>query len=64
MSEYKKAEAMLMKFFKFDKLILETAEINTGEENEIIISTDTNLELVSKTGERLTIKVKEKGDEY
>ena len=63
MSEVKKAEAMLIKFFKFDKIILENAEINTGEENEIIISTDTNLELVSKTGERLIIKVKEKGDE-
>ena len=62
MSEVKKAEAMLIKFFKFDKLILENAEIHTGEENEMIISTDTNLELVSKTGERLTIKVKEKGE--
>ena len=61
MSEVKKAEAMLINFFKFGKLILENAEINTGEENEIIISTDTNLELVLKTGERLTIKVKEKG---
>jgi hypothetical protein len=63
MSEVKKAEAMLIKFFKFDKLILENAEINTGEENEITISTDTNLEIVSKTGERLIIKVKGKANE-
>jgi hypothetical protein len=62
MSEVKKAEAMLIKFFKFDKLILENAEINTGEENEIvIISRDTNFELISESGERLTIKVKEQG---
>jgi len=60
MSEVKKAEAMLIKFFKFDKLILENAEINTDTENEIIIYEDTDFQIIDKTGTKLTIKMRKK----